>query len=491
MGKSSERTNITVSIKDMLLYLCSRWRVLIIWLIIGAVLGGAYSGYKSLKSGNAAKSASVYENMSETDKKSAQINTTTFIHYMNQFDFYSAYSENSLFQKLNPETAKVGVLTYFIESSDESALLDNIVRTYAANVTDDAFAADVAEAFGIPKEEAFYYYDGIVRVGDTVTIKTTENKTTTEVTGLINPPLIIRVYGADDEFVLKMMEAVKASVERLNESVTKSAGIHNVELISETVKKNDDTYIFDRQEAYVVNMREVTESSELLKEELDNDMLAAVEYLISEQYEGEYIDYVFPGSSEESGGSFHISKKWVIIGAIGLLILAALVIIIKYLAKGVVRCYDDIEYTYGIQVLGTYDDPKTASRAHKLGLDKWLKSLRIKRKSQDRDSSAALIARKLQLLAKNHGVQNVCVAIGPDVDTDESFMNDVIERAEGINVTVAPNILRNADAINKVLEADGVVLLEQMDKSRFSSIDEERVMCAGNNIRILGAIVAE
>ena len=159
--------------------------------------------------------------------------------------------------------------------------------------------------------------------------------------------------------------------------------------------------------------------------------------------------------------------------------------------KGVVRCYDDIEYTYGIQVLGTYDDPKTAEKEHKLGLDKWLKSLRIKRKSQGREESAGLLAMKLQLVAKNNEVNDICVAIGPDVDTDIEFVEEVASRVEGANITVASNILRNADAIKKVLDADGVVLLEQKDKSRFSSIDEERVMCAGNNIPLLGVIVAE
>ena len=71
MEKTSERTNVTVSIKDMILYLCSKWRVLIIWLIIGAIIGGAYSAFKSLESADTADyenyAASIFEKMSDTD----------------------------------------------------------------------------------------------------------------------------------------------------------------------------------------------------------------------------------------------------------------------------------------------------------------------------------------------------------------------------------------------------------------------------------------
>lgn len=489
MGKTSERTSVTVSIRDILLYLCSRWRVLLIGLLIGAVLGGAYSGYKSLKSAPSAYSAkeaeAAFEKLSETEQAIVQNNVTTLIHYLNQFDYYSAYDEKALFQKLNPESARVCVLTYFIDSLDEKTDSNTMIRLYESSLINDRFMDDVADTFGISRDDVFYYYDGIVRIGDDSTT------TTNQAGNLGSSALVIRVYGENDEFVKKMTKIVKDSVDRIGELQKK--GLYSVNLINETIRQNTGTFIYDRQEMIVTSRKTVLKNINDLKGSLDGDVLDAVEQMLREQYDGKYADIVFPEMVEEvsGGSSFHISKKWVVVGAAGLFIIALIVILIKYLLKGVIRCYDDIEYTYGIQVLGTYDDPKTASKEHKFVLDKWLKSLRIRRKSQDRESSVALIAKKLQLLARNHDIKNICVAIGPDVDTDETFISDVIKKTEGINVTAAYNILRNADAINMMLEADGVVLLEQMDKSRFASIDQERVMCSGNNIRILGAIVAE
>ena len=279
MEKTSERANITVSIRDLFLYLCSRWRVLIVWLIIGAILGGAYSAFKSLRASGSTDSQNsaalaIYEGMSETNKTNVRNNVTTFLHYINMYDFYSTYDAESLFQKLNPDTAKVGVLTYAVEPEDENDTLDSAVRAYAANVTDDRFAAEVAKAFNISEEEAFYYYDGIVSVGDSDTEISGEG----EKIDTITAPLIIRVYGEDDEFVEKMCELVKASVERVSAEIGKG-GSHSATLVSETTKRNDDTYIYDRQESYVTNIIRVITASNSLWESLDSNMQTAVRYL--------------------------------------------------------------------------------------------------------------------------------------------------------------------------------------------------------------------
>lgn len=487
MDSMPKKEMITISVKDLILYILSKWKVLLICLIAGALVLGAYSGYKSLKSSGSdpleTKAERIAESLNESEKARAMNNAITIAHYLHEYENYSAYNEKSVFQNLNPSNMKVRTLTYYLDTPAGSGSEDaeaGFVNAYRFNLTDEAFNKEVAEAFGIPEEEAFYYYDTLLR------IKIDQEQP------IDQDVLVIQIYHNDEEFLDKMAGAVQKRVEKFANEVKTAEPAHSIKLISDTVSNSPGLYIYENQEKNVSMIRTMIQDLGKLTDSISGDELVYTKYLLTQVYDGDYVGIAFDNmeSEESAAPKLKISKKYVLVGAVGGLAAAALVILLIYLLKRVLRGYGDMEYIYGIPVLGTYDDPQS-SKKHRFILDRWLWSLRVKRKSQDYEGCVELISKKLSLMAKNNDVKNICIAIGPSVRTDKGFLDDVIKRTNDLSITVADNILRNAEAINKLFDADGVVLLEQMDGSALSEISEECRLCAGNNIKILGAIVAE
>ncbi|MBE6016198.1 MAG: hypothetical protein E7233_01130 [Lachnospiraceae bacterium] len=488
MESMPKKEMTTISVRDMIIYILSKWKILIVCLVLGAVVLGAYSGYKSLKNtGEIAlekRGEKLEKTLSEGEKGKAMNTAVTIAHYLNQYGNYAEYSARSEFQKLDPSSVKVRTLTYYLDSKESGTMKESDVagfaNAYRFNLVDELFEQEVAEAFGIPVEEAFYYYDKTVRV------RIDEERPIDESVFVVN------IYHTDDEFLDKMSEIVKSRIERYSAEVSKAAPDQSVRFISEITSKSNGSYVYDTQEKNVSTCKTLVSDLEKITNALSGDELVYTKYLLTQVYDGEYTSIAFANMGEEEAKApkLHISKKYVLIGAVGGLFAAALIVLLVYLLSHRLRGYNDMEYIYGIPVLGTFDDPKTVKK-NSFILDKWLRSLRLRRKSQDYEGSVKLIAVKLKLAAKNNGIGNICIAVGPSVSTDVKFLEDIKQNTEEIKVSVAEDILRNADAIDKLFDVDGVVLMEQMDKSRLSEISEECRLLAGNNIRIIGAVVAE
>ena len=502
MYKTSEKTGIAVSVRDIFWYMLCSWRVLLIWLIVGAVVLGAYSGYKSYKASGSAgleeQATAIMAGMSEADMATARNYSSAYVHYLEMYEYYAEYTEKSVFEKLDSSDARVKTLTYLISADDGSdADISGITSAYRTNIINDSFAQDVADAWNISVDEAFYYYDGVVRVGDESSLLDSNNYANVYVSNLdsANTALIISIYGENDEFVEKMADVVKKSVEDLKETIENGTAEYTMTLAAEYIGKANDTYIYDRQEEYAKNAMDILNSGSYLSENLTGLMPTVVAYLVSQSYDGPYFSLAFPGVSLEGGkASVSISFIWVIIGAIIGVIAAILVMLIKYLGKAVIRSYSDIEYTYGVSVLGTMADPAAGAKRHKSRLDKWLWTRRMGHRIQTLEDAAALAAAKIALMAQNAGVRNVCIAAGEDVLDADKLTAEIVKQAETdgtVQITAAMDLLKKAEASKAVKESQAVVLLEQIDRTKFSHMDETLILLGNGDIKVLGAIVAE
>ena len=501
MNNNSEKVGIAVSVRDLFWYILCRWRVLIICIAVGAIVLGAYSGYKSVRNGGSLQeqAENIMSGMSAMDLANAQNNATTFIHYLNMYEYYSKYDEKSLFQKLNPSSAMVRTLVYHVKPvGDTIEDPSTIINAYKNGIKNDALAEKVAGEWGISKDDAFYYYDGIVTVSGMDSIS--ENPT--DVSNEKNDSradleseysFTVYIYGEDEEFTERMGSIVKENITELASDIAEKNGEHTLTLVSEQNGRSDGTYLYEKQEEKVTQTKFLLASANELAAALDENMLTAVKYLLKEQYDGDYIDVLFPGGLETSGSGFKISKKLAAAGALLGLILAVIIIILKYLAKGVIRNYSDLEYTYGVQVLGTYEEQNAAAKRHKTALDRALWKKRLGHGIRTYEESIDLIASRIELAAENCKFTKVCLAFGEEIKDNESFAKDVMDRLQnkGVTVTAAPNVLRNAAAGKSLSDAQTVAVVCQTDRTKFARIDEMFTMCDSNKITVLGMIVAE
>lgn len=496
METSSAKHIASISIRDLFLYLLSKWRLFLICFAVGALILGAYGAYKNLSSsGNEENDAKVIEDitgeMSDLEIADCNASAASIASNLALYDSYKEYIDKSVYQSLLPEGLKNSQLTYFVSYEEnkytqkDTSVSSAIAYAYASRIFGESFDEEISEEFGISAEDSFYYYDGVVSIDWGATDQ-----------GIV----VISIYGNDEDFLQDMTSLVKRHIEGLKEDVAALLGTHTVTLISEQIGVINSSEILKNQQTYIKNMQSAVGSIEKSVDDLDGASLEYVKYLVESEYSGENIAIAFAdakatedadtGDADDTVSlKAMINKKYILAGALAGLIVCAVVMIIRYLTQGMLRCYDDMEYCYGIQVLGSFDAENV--KRHHTSLDRLIRIKRIKRGEADRSVRAELTAERLRLAAEKKGIKDICIAIGAGAISGPDFVQDIAMLCGELNIVAAYDIKRNPKALESMRQSQGAVLLEQTDRSKLQDIEEEWQICAANDIPVLGAIVAE
>lgn len=253
------------------------------------------------------------------------------------------------------------------------------------------------------------------------------------------------------------------------------------------------------------NLKNLTTSQNnilLIKSRFNADQKAYLAYLKGDEgivpgFQDSYYYHINLESEMAGKGQRHISKKYIAVGALLGLILAAIVIIIKYIATATLKTAGEIEENIGLPIWGRFDGSDKFYDKRKTALDRWLR--RVKQKNKQKlsyDESAELVAAKVQIAAEKKGLKKICFALDPNVKADkvknQGFLEDIAAKVGSVpEVIILQNILGRSDALQDMAGADGVVLVLQTENSRFADVQYERLLCEGFKIPVLGTIVVE
>ncbi len=200
---------------------------------------------------------------------------------------------------------------------------------------------------------------------------------------------------------------------------------------------------------------------------------------------------------EEATIGRHIRKKYILVGAILGLILAAIVIIIKYVATSTIKTAAETDENLNIRILGRIEGSDRFYDKRKTALDRWLR--RVKRKNKQKlsfEDSCEMVAAKIRIDGEKMGLKKVGVVVDSNVNADWMEKNDFLKEIAALTgdqpeIEVLDNILGRPDTLHALSETDGAVLVLQIEDSRFLDIQYERLLCEGYQIPVLGAIVVE
>lgn len=213
---------------------------------------------------------------------------------------------------------------------------------------------------------------------------------------------------------------------------------------------------------------------------------------------GDSATYSAKGTSSVSApAGRRIQPKYIVIGALLGLILAILFIIIKYIGTATVKSAADVEDTLELPILGRFDGSTKFYDKRHAAPDRYLR----KKKQRNRqripfEENTAVTAARLQAAAGKLELQQVCLAVDPSVELSrlkrKGFLSEIAEKTgEEPRVLVLESVFGSADSIRDLAESDGAVLVLQTEKTLFSDAGSFRLLCANNDVRMLGAIVVE
>lgn len=474
----------TIRIRDLFITICQRWRSLLVCFVIGAIVLGAYGWWnsKSETISTPQQAEELGESLGEERKGVIESYASDIHSSVQQMMWLGQYNKESLLMQIDPFHLNVCELNYYIDAAVEEGQ-DNSKRVVIAQ----AYLAKLQESFlGQKISTVIAQNDGY------------EQKDYFESPQLIQVDknslnegiLTFRLFFAEEEINAEAVETLKNAIRTTEGTVGGNLGYHTITLIGESSFQYADLDILSMQEA---NTKRISDIS---------DRIDKIQKAVTDTKEKQYLDYLLEYDDKDASEQDqavvvsterHISKKYILVGAVLGFILAVIVIIIKYIVTSTIKTSKEIEENFGLQLLGSFEGNDPFYKNRKTKLDRWLRNKKNRRNGHiSEEGMAELIATKIKIEAEKKDLHHICFILDGKMSDNTGFLDAMIQKVgDDPSIKVIRNILEQPDDLAGMSEMDGVVLIEQTNRSDYEDLKTVCALCRNYQVNVIGSIVVE
>lgn len=477
-----------ISLLELFIETLLRWRVILIWAAVGAVLAGAFS---YVRSGRASQDVQTYGQAPsgqgqdvpgdlsslEDQLTDAQLQNVNYvIAYESAYSSKLSYKEQSLLMQIDPDCVQRADLTFYVDA-DNWRRAGNIEKAYEDIVQTDALGAYVAGRIG--------------RKGSSISELITLARGSGSIAEGTNT-FRVRLICYDKAVLDDMAESVIGFIQKKHGQIEEAMGKHEIVLLSRSDASVADMDILDRQKNII--------------DEIDSMETAILQYkdaFTAEQQQ--YYDFVTAaeeserddkedGSQEpaESGhASGHISIRYVVLGMFLAAFMYVFFFFMRYVFNHKLSASDSLQDLYGIPQLGLIPHQQESRKPFGF-VDQWILSLRDSGGRRfTKDEAVQLSAAAVKMAAVKEGTGKICLVgcglTGQALEVCEVIRDELAK--EGIRAEILNNVLYDAQAMYSLEGAGAAVLVERAQSTLYSEIARETELFARQGITILGGII--
>lgn len=453
------KTEIYISVKDLIKE-CIRK----IWIIIVAmvVFGILLAGFRYAKDKKNIANTTVAESTEKVDVEkivddleSDDYNQVmTYVDLTNYRDQNRLYTADAKLMKINPYKVDTVLLQYYVNAEDENTRKD-MAAAYLSYISGGSLAADVVENNDL--EDSSSDIQELIQCD--ATGLTTGTAFYTENTNTIN----MYVYGVDEQDAKDIASYVKESMDAYSQKLSAVAP-HTLTLFEEQYSVTCATKLVSLKNDRFGNLMTYNDRTTSYEGLLSDKQKESAQKIVSAQKENDELE-----DSNETGKTAKkdetpkasISKKYLVVGAFLGLVLAVVIIVLRYMFDPTIKTSKDLQMFYETNFIG---DVAQAD-------------------------GALLAASKIINMCSNRQIKKVLIA-GKMATENEAAIKEVVDAVEkkGIVADIIGDILTDADAVQTLEAKSNVVLVEAVRKSKYEDFNQEKALCESLDAQLLGYI---
>lgn len=290
--------------------------------------------------------------------------------------------------------------------------------------------------------------------------------------------LTVRVYGSDDATASKILNALLARMDAIQEIVESSVGHHSIAQLANTSTVQVLTWLRDNQQQNRENLTDLQNQVTTLE---------AADRVLQQSIEDEQqaLDAMEPPEEVKTGTSV---VKLVVLGFLLGIVLVCGVSTLQFLMQGKVYSGKELNQTTGLPVLGTLASERT-KKAGKLDAKLY------QMEGRPDGSGDEEMIRLMAVTIRSRAPEADSILVTGDLPAEQlnalaaALQNTDALRAQ--TVKAAGSILQNAATVPQVTDTDAIVLAADCTVTRTDAVREqnEKITRLGKNI--LGCIVFE
>ena len=453
------KTEIYISVKDLIKE-CIRK----IWIIIVAmvVFGILLAGFRYVKDKKNIANTTVAESTEKVDVEkivddleSDDYNQVmTYVDLTNYRDQNIVYTADAKLMKIKPYKVDTVLLQYYVNAEDENTRKD-MAAAYLSYISGGSLAADVVENNDL--EDSSSDIQELIQCD--ATGLTTGTSFYTENTNTIN----MYVYGVDEQDAKDIASYVKESMDAYSQKLSAVAP-HTLTLFEEQYSVTCATKLVSLKNDRFGNLITYNDRTTSYEGLLSDKQKESAQKIVSAQKENDELednDETGKTAKKDETPKASISKKYLVVGAFLGLVLAVVIIVLRYMFDPTIKTSKDLQMFYGTNFIG---DVAQAD-------------------------GALLAASKIINMCSNRQIKKVLIA-GKMATENEAAIKEVVDAVEkkGIVADIIGDILTDADAVQTLEAKSNVVLVEAVRKSKYEDFNQEKALCESLDAQLLGYI---
>jgi hypothetical protein len=404
-----------------------------------------------------------------------------------------AYQEASVYTRMDPEKIQRAEMTFLVSSDDleRSYNLERIYEDMANNVELLTMLADIAD---VP----------VANVGEVYSLSRGSG-------GLMKGSDSFRVTMThyDKAVCQKMAQAIVDFLNSRHDSMAAQLGEHEISVVSQTVGEVGISSVLTAQRNMVSELLSLESSIARTKGAFTDEEWYYYNLLTTGKVAGN--PYAVKVSEEEAAEAEEgeedimsiinagvtvtprISVKYVILGMILAAFVYVFAIFMLYVLNSKIRSTDNLQELYEIPQLGKI--PGDAGGKKLFGfVDRWILALRYWNQRKFTPKEALDLAAVAVKMAAGKNALKTVSLVGCDLkdralNTCEEIRMVLAE--EGVEAQILNNVLYDAETMEKLGDTKGAVLVEKADSTLYAEVARELELLRRQDIAILGGIIVE
>ena len=480
-----------ISLVDLIYEILLKWRMIIVFMVIGGLLLGGYSYLQSAKTiqiqknqnSNVLNDAETLAGLEKKMTVEEKANVKAVLGYAD----YAEYYNDSLLMQIDANNTPTTELVFRISAADEN------VEAALVRVYEQMFETGISEWLiqgGLDASEASKVSELII----------TENEEVTKIEQALvekNGVVYVSVVHVNETKCKELAKQVVEYVSVQKTELEKQYGAYEVTLVNETYATVMNEGLLNNQRLVLVNISNGITYIDKLKPTFTAE-------------QNQYYDLLKKGvrvdmAENATDGSVtvpepvvltlspSVSIKYVVLGMVLFAFLYVFYVFVVFITNNKLRTNDDLTDLFGMVQLGIV--PAKENKKKFLGfVDGWISAIRNRNKRKFTvEEAEEIVAVAIKIAVRKSEAKEVCL-VGCDVkkQTNDICKNiqSILEK-EDIKVEILDNVLYNAEEMEKLENVRYAVLVEKTGSTMYDEVAKELELMERYNINVLGGILAE
>ncbi len=478
-----------INLIDLIFYLLNQWKMLIVAVLIGAVIGGAIY---VVKKSSADKAAAALEAEMEDAKtgveddetveelkeqyqitEDVESNMELAYQYRQLYRKQLEYNQNSPIMMMNPSAVYSGGLEYYVSAEYDTGM---VALLYQNILSESGILEELKDAADLPYKEQY--------IRELVSCSVSrENDSSvninSDVQNVYRTAVITFTVNAPSEVECEqMLQVIRDKVSEIDQQCLDTYEDYSMTPVNDSINLVASSDYLSRQKSNTDQLNTYRNTMTNLENGFTEDEKAYYNRVyLSRDYEVEEETEAATDTTVAVEPESVSLVKWLVIGIFLMCVVWGGYYLVKYLLDKNIKTPDEMRSRYGLPLIGFI---KTDTDVKK-GLDGWLNQMRSK--SWGVGDTTENVGDMIKAL----GLPHLLLCMEGDGKKLAETADAVCECTKGLEM--ADSLSRNGDLVAKAKEGDGIILAVEIGKTTYAEIERELEISKIQKVAVKGVIV--